>query len=279
MKRFIALLLASVICISLSACGGVKSNTTLGVGDTFIANGVSFTLHDFCFAERTDHETYDPNMIDGASWGANDGYILGYLNYTIENNAKEKFNHFLDLDISIEYEDGYTFGKDLGDYKVACTETDKYNVDIEPLMKKTYHHIISTCPDTMASSGKDIKIAVTIDKETIKFLIPAADIIINEGQEAPKEEIGFIEADTATSKALTDKLVKSMFSWNSGNVKCTLSFTETHAKLTQTLAGTNYIREGEYVVGAELIKVNYGQGDVYYGWKDTGEHIELSLIE
>lgn len=281
MKRLTALFLALMMCLSLCACGGEKE-VTLSVGDTFNKDGISFTLHDFCLAEKTNGSTYDPNLIDGAAWAPNDGYIFGYLNYTIENGGKEKFSHFMDIDITLEYGDGYTYGSEMTDYKVSCTDFDSYNLDVDPLMSKTYHHIISNCPASIVPPTSDITIVVTIDHTTARFVIPAADITVNEGQTAQEdeeEEIEFTEADEQTEQLIRTALDGAKYGWQDGNIQCTLAFDKTTATLTQKLAGVNFTSSGAYTVGTELLKVNYGGGDVYYAWSVKGDSIELKVIK
>lgn len=282
MKRRIGFFLALSLCLSLCACGKKEEAVTLSLGDTFSKDGVSFTLHDFCLAEETNGSTYDPNQINGNSWVPNDGYIFGYLNYTIENGGKEKFSHFMDIDISLEYGDGYTYGSEMTDYKVSCTDFDSYDLDVDPLMSKTYHHIISNCPASIVPTASDIAIVVTIDHTTARFVIPAADITVNEGQTEPEEEveeIEFTEADAQTEQLVRTALDGAKYGWQNGNIQCTLTFDKTSVKLTQKLAGVNYAFSGAYTVGTELLKVNYGGGDVYYAWSIAEGQIQLQLVD
>ena len=169
------------MCLFLCAYGKKEEVATLSLGDTFSRGGISFTLHEFCLAEKTDGTIYDPYQINGHSWVPNEGYIFEYLNYTIENGGKEKFDHFTDIGIVLEYGDGDTYGSETTDHKVACTDFDSYALDVDPLMSKTYHHIVSNCPASIVPPTSDITIAVTINHTTARFVIPAADMIVNEG--------------------------------------------------------------------------------------------------
>lgn len=288
MKKFTCILL--LLALTATCCGCAVSNqgsnpatpnssVTLALGSTYDFDGIRFTLNQFCFAKKTDYETYDPNMIDGASWSPNDGYIFGYLNYTIHNGAKETFNHFLNMDITLVYGDGFTYGTNMTDYKVACTETNKYNLDIDPLMNKTYHHIISNCPTTISKPTSDIKIEVEINGKKVTYVIPPSSVKVNEGQEAPREEISFTKADKATTEYVINKLIEAEYTWYNGSIKCTLTFTRDEVRLTQRIAGQDYIATGTYVVGTDKIKANYGQDDVFYGWADNGGALlEITII-
>ncbi len=281
MKRnIIAILLATTL---LSACAPIppsQTTPTLSLGDTFSCDGVSFTLNDFCFAEKIDFDTYDPNMIDGSSWGPNDGYIWGYVNYTIENNSTETLSHFMDLDVVLEYGEGFTYGKDMTDYEVSCTETDKYNLDVDPLMSKTYHHAISNCPESISTPTEDIKIVVEINNNKCIFAIPSGSVTVNPGKDAPKPEIPFVEADSATDKKVRKLLNEAEYEWYNGTTKCTLAFTKTKVTLTQRISGQNFTVSGTYVVGTDKLKVNYGYEDVFYGWSNTGgDYLDITIID
>lgn len=263
---------------------GGNNYEVLTMGDTFTADGVSFTFNDFCFAERTDGETYDPNMIDGVAFAPNDGYVFAYINYTIDNGGKEAFSHFMDMDVLLEY-NGYTYGESQLDYKATCTEEDKYNLDIDPLMSKTYHHIITNFPRHLAEGivaeyNSAIYVTVNLGGKTAKFIVPHnAATTINPGQEKPAEDISFTEADEATKQFVSGILMQNTYTWQNGNIDCQLTFDSTQAQLTQNMAGTNFVSTGEYVIGTDKIKVNYGGGDVFYGWTKNGDSIDLHLIE
>lgn len=286
MKRIIMAVLT--LALLLAGCGADSNTNTptaakvkeLSVGDTFEVNGIRFTLNDFCFAKKVDYETYDPNMIDGSSYSPNNGYIWGYLNYTVKNNGTNTLSHFLGLDVYLIYGDGYSYGTTPADYKVACTDDDKYNLDVDPLMQKTYHHIITNCPESISKPTMNIKIVVKIDGVECNYVISPSEVTVNEGQEAPKPEISFTPASASTDAYIRNRLNGVSYEWYNGNIKCTLKFKRDSVTLVQRIAGQNFTVNGTYEVGTDKIKANYGQGDVYYAWSDSGnKYLDLTVLQ
>lgn len=296
MKKMILIagIVVMVVVVAALVCFFVRNKTVeISMGRTYTVDGVSFTLNDFCFAERTDGETYDPNMIDGIAFAPNDGYVFAYINYTIENGGNETFDHFMDLDLFIEYDGKHIYGDSQLDYKATCTETDKYNLDIAPLKSKTYHHVVTNFPVEIAESldaryginGSNpwyqdyVHVVAKLNGKTVKVIIPCQYLVINKGQNKPETDIPFTEADAATKQFVSGILMQNTYAWQDGNIDCQLTFDSTQAQLTQNMAGTNFVSTGEYVIGTDKIKVNYGGGDVFYGWTKNGDSIDLYLIE
>ena len=289
MKKILTSILLVCVVVGLGACGAPAKNVentsdvdmTLYMGDTFESNGVLFTLEDFCFAEKTDFDTYNPNMIEGSSISPNDGYIFGYLKYTIDNQGKKKLDYFLDLDIHMEYGEGYSYGESQTDYHVAPENTDSNSKDVDPLMSKTYHHIISNCPESIKEPKHNIKIIVTIYDQTCEYIIDPYQVVVNEGHSPPPPGVPFKTVGKETEATIREAFNGRKYEWYIGSVRCRLEFSTYSLTLTQTIDGVDYPSTGTYEVGVDKLKANYGQNDVYYGWgyDYTDGSVTLYLLE
>lgn len=288
MKKVIIVAVAVVLvllAVSLVSCpaGGVSAGETevkeLSLGQVFDADGVRFTLEEFCFAKKVDYDAYDPDNIDGASYSPNDGYIFGHIKYTIVNNSKTELTGS-SVKITMEYGDGYTYGEGSFNYKAACTGDNKGDLSIDPLMEKSYNGVITNCPASIQKPQYDIKIIVSIRDKKCVYVIPASKVTVSEGTYAQKE-VSFTKADSKTESWVRNMLDGGSYEWWNGSIKCELSFTKKNAKLVQTLSsGYQITATGAYVVGTDKLKVNYGQGDVYYWWSNSNDgYLNLGLVE
>ena len=151
MKKRIAIILVSILCLSISACGGNTSDTTetnslteteantfnesknitYSVGDTVNTDKAQFMLQNFEFAHvllaNYDENYLTPTTMDNIETGnkfnvPDEGKVFISFSFTLQNIGKTKLDNFITNDhgstnclygyVTIEYADGYIFGGD-----------------------------------------------------------------------------------------------------------------------------------------------------------------------
>ncbi len=164
MKNLLMLVLATIMCVSLCACGGGEKKV-YAVGKMVSTDCVELTLESFEFAE-----TYN-------SIGMPDGDIFAVLNLTVKNIGKTELSHFETVDGNsyslmysgipcIEYGDGYLFSYDDMLGSLDLCSTDLTLGDLKPL-----------------SDGMTVEVAIIIPSEVknnednpllVKMAVPAS---------------------------------------------------------------------------------------------------------
>lgn len=144
MKKFIALILALVLCLSLCACGGGNNTpeTTeatepsivkFAVGETASTEVIEFTLDSVEFADHlslTPGDEYLTPIAADASGGLipNEGKIFACFSFTVKNIGKVELWSTAYRAMNLVYSDGYTFEVDLSNNAVRTDSSIMQNV-------------------------------------------------------------------------------------------------------------------------------------------------------
>ena len=129
MKRAISLLLVLVLTLSLCACGAEKNQSAAtdesksnSLNETVSTDVVEFTLTRFEYAKMLKNASFqtgkapDPEYLlpteeeqSNNPFAADDGKTMISFSYTLKNTGKEELTFPVNLGITADYNDGYTF--------------------------------------------------------------------------------------------------------------------------------------------------------------------------
>ena len=144
MKKWIALLLALVMCLALCACGGGEETAQQGggaatdglyqIGDTAEGEQFSFTLEavqnvKYIAGGRLNHATNSATgkeTLDRQDVVPNDGYAILRVQFKVDYSGKEKKEVNLKDSITLDFDDGYTFNAISWNAPMPTTQ-DKYS--------------------------------------------------------------------------------------------------------------------------------------------------------
>jgi len=271
----VAVLAVALVGVMALAGGGEETFT---VGQVCGPDGINFILYECYLSERIDKDTLDPKTIDDEGWNAEEGNIFTYLNYRVINHLDYTINLHTDVNIYAEFR-----GERYGNYRVSSQGEDPADMDVAPNQDKSCHFVFYDMTEELrdAEPGEKLRILVDFQGKTFVYEIPVYELEVCKAEEVQGNGSGFVKADASTEQNVRQILNNSKgYTWQSGNVKCRLSFTDTEASLEQTLAGSTYTVSGPYEVGTEYLKVNYGGGDVYYRWDyNENGHLNLYLVD
>lgn len=177
-RRTLALFLAALMALSLTACGGSSSESvpaeqavldsakTLSVGETAKTDLAEFTLNKCEFATILGLDYSDwlqPTYSKGLSSGSDKIYV--YLSYTVKNLAKEQASGFDFTNIVVDYNEGYLYEDgvfaNIPKYSSKAGVSEVGMASIDPLAESTIWGGIKCIAE--AREHKDaIKIIVTL---------------------------------------------------------------------------------------------------------------------
>ncbi len=177
-RRTLALFLAALMALSLTACGGSSSESVpaeqavldsaknLSVGETAKTDLAEFTLNKCEFATILGLDYSDwlqPTYSKGLSSGSDKIYV--YLSYTVKNLAKEQASGFDFTNIVVDYNEGYLYEDgvfaNIPKYSSKAGVSEVGMASIDPLAESTIWGGIKCIAE--AREHKDaIKIIVTL---------------------------------------------------------------------------------------------------------------------
>ncbi len=170
MKKIFALLLATVMCVSLVACGD-SEGTLYAIGDTVSTDCAQLTLESFDFAD-----TYN-------SYGMVDSKIFAVLTFSMKNTGKSELGYIKTVEGNtdslmysaipcIDYNDGYLYSYDDKVGTLELCSTDYPFSNLQPLSSGEKVEVAILVPPTVAEDENNsllVKMAVPTTKGTEVF--------------------------------------------------------------------------------------------------------------
>ncbi len=170
MKKFVAMLLAFVMCLSFVGCDGGDKNL-YAIGDMVSTDCAQLTLESCEFAD-----IYN-------SLGMGDGKIFAVLTFSIKNTGKTKLGYIKTIDGNkdslmysaipcIDYNDGYLFSYDDKLGNLDLCSTDLTLSDLEPLSDEITVEVAIAVPSEVKENENNpllVKMAVPTTKGTKVF--------------------------------------------------------------------------------------------------------------
>lgn len=195
MKKLIALLMALVLCLSLCACGDGQAEETptaetiYNLGDVIETDlfriTPSFTGYAHELANWPDENFMTPEgQFSGESaYSAANGKVAIYGELSIEYIGNEKSDVSLNIDISVDYDDGYIFNGsdvDMG----CCVSVDgkwSYNgsMNFEPLSSNTtriLRYCVEVPEQVEINRDKSLLASFVVNGEAFVYDFRSADV-------------------------------------------------------------------------------------------------------
>lgn len=177
MKKIWSLFLVVLLMLTVVGCGAKESK----IGETINVDGVEFTLTNFELANRVGYKKstafgvldesaeyyYKANYTENQPYSPQDGNVFAVIEYTISNKSKDEFKFIFDLEMLVNYNDGYTYGGTSVDYKTISITDNKFNTELQPLDEKSFRSIIE-CKDVVMND-KDGSLSLDIELCGKKF--------------------------------------------------------------------------------------------------------------
>ena len=175
MKKALSLLLALVMCLSLCACGGDKTNetsnkasneTTTPPTEEVIQNKIGDAVSTDIVEVILTNVTYEARFNDVTP---KDGYSFVVIEFSMKNVGKNDLKHFPSVNggssvipgsiVWVDYNDGYTFafddvvGKDGQNYDDSCFDfPNTYISDLKPLSDAVAFKIAICVPNEVVEN-------------------------------------------------------------------------------------------------------------------------------
>ena len=316
MKKIIALTLALILCLSLVACGGENSipeateeaetvatpevsaeETVYKLGDVietdFFRIIPAFTGYAYELANWPDENFMTPEgQFSGVSaYSANEGKTVMYGEMQIEYIGNEKSTVTLNMDISVNYDDGYIFAGSSVDMGSCVSIDGKWSYDgqmaFEPLSSnntRILRYCVEVPEQVEANTDKSLLVTFLVNNEPFIYDFRSGDVLGSDYD--PRAEF-YLPVDE-TTKAQIIAYLKSngleemgWYDKNVGTYTFTFADTTVEAVLPYMYdSDYQYNFSGTYEVfsGTILLSWDYGE-QMHLDYTFDGTTLEIVEFE
>ena len=191
MKRIFVAILTLIMCLSLCACGGgSNANTAYKLGESIETNlfkiTPSFTGYAYELANWPDENYMTPaGEFSGKSpYSADEGKTAMYGEVQIEYIGNEKSDVSLDIGISVNYDNGYTF-KDSDVHMGNCVSVDgdwqfDGKMTFEPLSNsntRILRYCVEVPTQVETNTDKSLLVTFSVNGKSFVFDFRSADVL------------------------------------------------------------------------------------------------------